>query len=182
MEMNILPITELRTLLAAVSQHGEQHLLEAQADLQQTSFLLDEAIEKLSSSFLKVHDLINKQQTLLEAEVKAGHLGQEKLDVLEVYKEKIGTEVNAVVTGLQFQDMTSQLINRTIKRVTGLKELLQELAEHGGDIDPVQEHLDIAKFMGTINKTLHESSHALSGNLRKSVAQQDMASGEIDLF
>jgi hypothetical protein len=66
MEMNILPITELRTLLAAVSQHGEQHLMEVQADLQQTSFLLDEAIEKLSNSFLKVHELINKQQTLLE--------------------------------------------------------------------------------------------------------------------
>jgi len=182
MEMNILPINELRTLLAAVSQHGEQHLLEVEADLQQTTFLLDEAIGKLSTSFLKVHELIEKQQKLIEGEVKAGHFGQEKLDVLEVYKDKIGAEVNAVVTGLQFQDMTTQLIGRTIKRVNGLKELLQELAEHGNEMDPVQEHDDIAKFLGTVNQTLHASSHALSGNIKKSVAQKDMASGDIDLF
>lgn len=182
MEMNTLPITELRALLAAVSQHGEQHLLEVESDLQQTAFLLDEAIGKLSASFLKVHELIEKQQKLLEGEVRAGHFGQEKLDVLEVYKDKLGLEVNAVVTGLQFQDMTSQLINRTIKRVNGLKELLHELEEHGREMDPVQEHHDIAQFLGTINQTLHASSHALSGNLRKAVAQKDMASGEIDLF
>lgn len=182
MEMNTLPITELRALLAAVSQHGNQHLLEVEADLQQTSFLLDEAIGKLSTSFLKVHELIEKQQKLIASEVKAGHFGQEKLDVLEVYKDKIGLEVNTVVTGLQFQDMTSQLITRTIKRVNGLKELLHELAEHGGEMEPIQEHRDIAKFLGSVNQTLHTSSHALTGNLRKAVAQKDMASGEIDLF
>jgi len=182
MEMNTLPVTELRALLAAVSQHGEQHLLEVEADLQQTAFLLDEAIGKLSASFLKVHALLEKQQKLLEGEVKAGCFGQEKLDVLEVYKDKIGLEVNAVVTGLQFQDMTSQLIHRTLKRVSGLKQLLHELEEHGCEMDPVQEHHDIAQFLGTINQTLHASSHALSGNCRKAVAQKNMASGEIDLF
>ena len=47
MGMNTLPIAELRSLLVAVSEHGKQHLTEVEADLQQTAFLLSEAIEKL---------------------------------------------------------------------------------------------------------------------------------------
>jgi len=41
--MNTLPIHELRTLLAAVASHGDQHLLEVESDLQQTAFLLNES-------------------------------------------------------------------------------------------------------------------------------------------
>jgi hypothetical protein len=44
--MKTLPIEELRELLAAVSRHGDWHLLEIETDLQQTAFLLNEAIEK----------------------------------------------------------------------------------------------------------------------------------------
>jgi uncharacterized phage infection (PIP) family protein YhgE len=103
---------------------------------------------------------------------------------LNSLKKKIGEEVNAAVTGLQFQDMTSQLIARTIKRVNGLKDLLEELASHGDEIDPQQgqERKEIAKFLEEMNKSLNARSDALSGGLRRTVAQETMGSGEIELF
>lgn len=179
MEMNKLPIHELRTLLAAVASHGDQHLVEVESDLQQTAFLLNEAIEKLSTSFMKIHDLIAQQHNLLTT---SGQFDEAMTFALEEYQTKIGDEVNSVVTGMQFQDMTNQLLHRTINRVNGLKELLQELSEHGYDMDANREHDDIARFLASIHETLHSGSDALSGNLRKVVGQQDMATGDIDLF
>lgn len=86
------------------------------------------------------------------------------------------------MTGLQFQDLTSQLISRTIKRVNGLKELLQALATHGDAIEPSHEHKAIAKFLEEMSHSLHTGSHALSGGLRRSVDQHDMVTGDIELF
>ncbi len=182
MEMNSLPINELRVLLMAVSDHGEQHLAEVDADLHQTAFLLDEAIAKLGASFMAVYQLIGQQQKVIDAFAHDGKINQEVLDEINSYKQQIGDEVNAVVTGMQFQDMTNQLLHRNIKRVNGLKDLLQELATHGHEMDASREHQDIAKFIESLNHNLGVGSHALSGNLRKSVGQQDMTSGDIDLF
>lgn len=83
---------------------------------------------------------------------------------------------------MQFQDLTSQLITRTIKRVNGLKDLLHELETHGNEIDPSHEHAAIAKFLEEISHSLHAGSHALSGGLRRSVDQHDMVTGDIELF
>jgi len=182
MAMNILPINELRTLLAAVSEHGERHLAEVEADLNQTAFLLDEAIGKLSASFMSVHELVTQQQAILKKAAENGDIKQETLTILGQYEEQVGNEVNAMVTGLQFQDMTNQLLHRTIKRVNGLKDLLQELESHGHEMDANREHQDIAKFLDSMNQSFDAGSHALAGNLRKSVGQKDMMTGDVDLF
>ncbi|MDX1914531.1 MAG: chemotaxis protein [Methylophilus sp.] len=182
MAMNTLPIKELRLLLAAVANHGEQHLAEVEADLQQTTFLLNEAIEKLSASFLAVHELTCQQQQLIENSQREKQVSAALSNALDGYKDQIGHQVNAMVTGLQFQDMTNQLLQRTIKRVNGLKDLLQELSAHGYDMAAEQEHDDIVKFLASINESFDAGSHALSGNLRKAVGQHDMATGDIDLF
>ncbi len=182
MEMKTLPINELRGLLAAVSTHGKQHLLEVEADLFQTTFLLSEAIEKLSASFATVYETVSLQQQVLEALAAKHSLEKEVLEQLDAFKHKISDEVNSAVTSMQFQDLTSQLISRTIKRVNGLKDLLHELEIHSNDMDPSHEHKEIAKFLEAMSLNLHEGSHALSGGLRRSVGQQDMATGEIDLF
>ncbi len=182
MDMKTLPIIELRSLLAAVSDHGKQHLVEVESDLLQTTFLLSEAIEKLGASFMAVHEAVTKQQQVLDTLMTEHQFDKEETKQLEVFKQKIGDEVNAAVTGLQFQDLTSQLLARTIKRVNGLKDLLHELASHGDEIDPEHEHEEIAKFLDDMSHSLHAGSHALSGGLRRAVDQQDMVTGEIELF
>jgi len=182
METKTLPIAELRKLLAAVSDHGKQHLIEVEADLLQTTFLLSEAIEKLSTSFTAVHDAVCAQQQVLDALVAKYAIEEPVLEKLDSFKSKIGDEVNVVITSLQFQDLTSQLVARTIKRVNGLKDLLHELESHSNEMDPGHEHEEIVKFLEEMSRSLQVGSRALSGGLRQSVGQQDMATGEIDLF
>ena len=182
MEMKILPITELRSLLLAVSDHGKQHLVEVEADLLQTTILLAGAIDKLSVSFMAVHEAATKQQRVLDSLMAVHHFKQEEVDQLDMLTHEIGEEVNSVVTAMQFQDMTDQLLSRTIKRVNGLRDLLQELATHGKEMDPSHEHKEIAQFLEDMSHSLHEGSHALSGGLRRSVSQKDMLTGDVDLF
>jgi len=186
MPLKSIPVGELRRLLDAVSSHSSQHLIEVEADLVQTTLLLSEAIEKLGVSFMAVHAAVTTQQQVLEAWISrhGDRVGDSDAEELNMLKQKIGDEVSAVVTGLQFQDMTSQLIARTIKRVNGLKGLLEELASHGDEIDPQQgeERKEIAKFLEEMNKSLNARSDALSGGLRRSVSQDNMGSGEIELF
>ncbi len=182
MEMKPLPITELRSLLAAVSDHGKQHLVEVEADLMQTTILLSGAIDKLSISFMAVHEAVTKQQQVLDSLMAIHHFKQEEVDLLDNLTKEIGNEVNSAVTAMQFQDMTSQLLTRTIRRVNGLRDLLQELATHGNEMDPSHEHDEIAKFLDDMSHSLHVGSHALSGGLRRSVDQQNMVTGDVDLF
>jgi len=182
METKTLPIAELRKLLAAVSDHGKQHLVEVEADLLQTTFLLSEAIEKLSSSFTAVHEAVSAQQEVIDALVAKYTIEEPILEKLDACKSKIGDEVNVVITSLQFQDLTSQLVARTIKRVNGLKDLLHELESHSNEMDPGHEHEEIVKFLEEMSRSLQVGSRALSGGLHQSVGQQDMATGEIDLF
>jgi hypothetical protein len=182
MESKTLPVSELRLLLAGVSEHGAQHLIEVEADLMQTTFLLSEAIEKLGASFMAIHEAVTDQQQELEVFMTRNEWSKEDVKKLDGFKQKIGEEVNAAVTGLQFQDLTSQLITRTIKRVNGLKELLSALASHGQEIDAEHEHEEIAKLLEEMNHSLSTRSNALEGGLRRAVNQQDMGSGEIELF
>lgn len=180
--MKTLPIEELRELLAAVSRHGDWHLLEIETDLQQTSFLLNEAIEKLSASFMTVYAQLTEQQAAIELLAEAGKLQSEEVQQLQVFQDNIGQEVNKVVTGMQFQDMTNQLLQRTINRVNGLKELLHELSSHQVPSAADDEHEEIRNFIMQLNQNFDQGSQHLTGNLRKSVNQQDLATGDIDLF
>lgn len=182
MKMKTLPIAELRGLLSAVSEHGQQHLVEVEADLVQTSGLLLATVDKLSSSFMAIHAAVSKQQQALLDVMSEYGLEMAQLPQLEAYKQQISNEVDLAVSALQFQDMTSQLLTRTIKRVNGLKGLLEELSVHGESVEPDQEHAEIARVLAQLSKNLHAGSHALSGGLKRAVDQQHMDSGEIELF
>ena len=178
----ILPVAELRQLLTAVSDHGAQHLLEVESDLNQTTFLLSGAIEKLGNSFMAIHTSVTDQEQEIEAILNEIDIPDEAYQKLLTLREKISAEVDAAVTGLQFQDMTSQLISRVVKRVDGLRESLKALAIHGEDMAPEHEHEEIVHLLEEMSKGLNMRNDALKGGLIKSVRQQDMGAGEIELF
>ena len=177
-----LPIAELRQLLTAVSDHGSQHLHEVEADLNQTAFLLAGAIEKLGESFMAVHSAIIHQQDEIDTLLMEAEVPEESYQKILLLRKKIADEVNAAVTGLQFQDMTNQLIERVIKRINGLRESLTALAMHGEDMNPDHEHQEIVKLLEEMSAGLHHRNDALIGGLRRSVQQQDMSSGDVELF
>lgn len=178
----ILPVAELRQLLTAVSDHGAQHLIEVEADLNQTAYLLSGAIEKLGNSFMAIHMAVTDQQKEIDTLLNQIEISEEATQKLIVLRQKIAVEVDAAVTGLQFQDMTNQLIERVIKRVYGLRESLKALAIHGEDMAPEHEHEEIVNLLAEMSNGVNSRNDALKGGLRKSVGQQDMSSGEIELF
>lgn len=177
-----VPVAELRALLSAVKEHGAQHLIEAEADLEQTSYLLSGAIEKLSESFMAIHASVTEQQTAVDALLAGMDKKTEDYQQVLSLKAKISTEIDNAVTGLQFQDMTSQLIARVIKRMSGLKASLEALAEHGSDMDIAHEHEEVVRHLEEMKSSLHMRHDALKGGLLKSVRQEDMSSGDIELF
>jgi tRNA nucleotidyltransferase (CCA-adding enzyme) len=95
---------------------------------------------------------------------------------------EIGLHVNSAITSMQFQDMTSQLIDRAKKRVTGLRAFLGTLGAYGADAAAEASSEEIAELLGKISIALTVQSLELRSVLRKAVNQQHLESGDIELF
>ena len=54
--------SHVKRLLSGVSEHGRKHLNEVEADLRQTGMLLEEAVDKLTRSFMAIHDEVTARQ------------------------------------------------------------------------------------------------------------------------
>ena len=111
---------ELKELLSGLSEHGSQHLTEIETDLVQTNVLLSEAIEKLSASFMAIHEAVSAQQQLVDTLLAQAQAPAAAVGELRTKAVQIDQHVNAAVTGLQFQDMTNQLIGRATVSYTHL--------------------------------------------------------------
>lgn len=174
--------SQLRRLLSSLSDHGNQHLTEVETDLVQTTFLLSEAIEKLGTSFMSIHKAICAHQDAVDKLLVSQSASPELLEQLKTMQSEIGTHVNSAVTGLQFQDMTSQLIGRTVRRVTGLREVLGAVGSSSSGVLPESGQEQIASLLERINTLLEDQSTKLDSKLWKQVSQTHMNSGEIELF
>lgn len=174
--------SQVKDLLSNLSGHGAQHLSEVETDLVQTNFLLGEAIEKLGASFMAIHEAIVAQREGIELLLSNTPHPPEIAEQLRARQEEIGRHVNAAVTGLQFQDMTSQLIGRTVRRVTGLREVLGGVADGSAQLPAGCNADEIIDTLGTLNKVLEEQSVKLESALWKAVCQTHMESGDVELF
>jgi hypothetical protein len=174
--------SQVKRLLSSLSDHGSQHLTEVETDLVQTNFLLSEAIGKLGASFMSIHDVVSAQQQVVEELLAGAELNAETAEKLKSVQSEIGLHVNAAVTGLQFQDMTSQLIGRTVRRVAGLRDVLSALGVGGAGIREDSDLEEVVALLNQINKALEDQSSKLESLLWKAVSQTHMESGDIELF
>lgn len=173
---------QLRRLLAGLSDHGNQHLTEVETDLVQTTYLLSEAIEKLGASFMAIHQGVCAQQEAVDKLLASIPATPELAAQLKNMQGEIGAHVSSAVTGLQFQDMTSQLIGRTVRRVTGLRDVLGAVGSSGSGVLPESDTGEIADLLNRINKLLEDQSVQLESGLWKQVSQTHMNSGDVELF
>jgi hypothetical protein len=174
--------SHVKRLLSGVSEHGRRHLAEVQTDLVQTEVLLQEAIDKLTASFLAIHGAVAARQALLDRVLAGEALAQDEREALARMSDDIAQHVNLAVTSMQFQDMTGQLLNRSVKRVSGLADFLGTLGAHGEGIVPESGHEEIVDRLGKVSMDLAIQSLELKSVLRKSVEQQHLESGDIELF
>lgn len=173
--------TQVKHLLSNLSDHGTQHLTEVETDLLQTSILLGEAIEKLGASFMAIHEAITAQQETIDLLLSGAKPTPEIAEKLRTKHGEITQHVNTAVTGLQFQDMTSQLIGRIVRRVTGLREVLGGIGSGSSGISESNAE-EIIESLSSINQVLEEQSVKLESALWKAVCQTHMESGDIELF
>ncbi|AKZ63086.1 chemotaxis protein [Herbaspirillum hiltneri N3] len=178
-------LQELKRLLLDTASGGSRQLTEVETDLVQTNILLGEAIEKLGSSFMELHTAVLAQQKELEV-VMAGNgtLSAEDIARLKVMQDDITAHVNAAVTGLQFQDMTSQLLERIVRRVIGLRDALGVLSANSFEITPdsTQSVEMLESLLKNTVESMEERLTALENGLWKTVRQTRMESGDIELF
>ncbi|MBQ5948127.1 chemotaxis protein [Massilia sp. ST3] len=174
--------SHVKRLLSGVSVHGRRHLNEVETDLLQTELLLEEAIDKLTGSFMAIHSAVGSRQATIDRLLAGGTPTPEDSETLSAMSGEIGQHVNSAITSMQFQDMTSQLIERTLKRVAGLRDFLGTLSEHGADIAPETDSDEIVERLGKVSMALAIQSLELRSMLRKSVEQRHLESGDIELF
>lgn len=174
--------SHVKRLLSGVSDHGRRHLAEVETDLLQTELLLEEAIDKLTASFLAIHSAIGARQGLIDRLLAGQALSEAERATLAGMSAEIAQHVSLAVTSMQFQDMTGQLLNRSLKRVTGLSEFLGTLGKHGADILPESGHEEIVDRLGKVSMALAIQSLELRSVLRKSVEQRHLESGDVELF
>jgi len=174
--------SHVKRLLSGVSDHGRKHLTEVETDLLQTNLLLEEAIEKLSRNFMAIHDAVNSQQATIKLLLDGGTPSDDERARLATLDAQVAEYVNAAITSMQFQDMTSQLIDRTLKRVTGLREFLGTLGAHGAEMVPESGNDEIVDLLGKVSMALAIQSLELRSVLRKAVSQKHLESGDIELF
>ena len=174
--------SHVKRLLSGVSDHGRRHLSEVETDLVQTTLLLEEAVEKLTSSFMAIHHVVDSRQEAINRLLAGQAPTAEDSACLTGMSGEIAGHVNAAVTSMQFQDMTSQLIDRTLKRVTGLREFLATLGAFGTEMNPDTDSDEIAELLGKVSMALAIQSLELRNVLRKAVSQKHLESGDIELF
>ncbi|MFZ6691464.1 chemotaxis protein [Undibacterium sp. SXout20W] len=174
--------SHVKQLLSGVSDHGSAHLSEVETDLAQTALLLGEAIEKLGISFLALHSAVLKEQEEINLIVESGSISADSIERLKKSQLEISQHVNSAVTSLQFQDLTSQLISRTMQRCEGLREVLLTLGVVGEDMSLDTESDDIAHLLKETTVRLEKQSADLQSLLRKAVHQKHLNSGDIELF
>ena len=174
--------TQVMRLLSGVSTHGDQHLAEVERDLVQMDVLLNEAIKKLCTSFMAIHHAIDLQQETLKSMLSTGKPAPEQAARLEMLREEIGQHVGAAVTGLQFQDMTSQLIGRMVQHLAGLRDVFGELGTNGAADLPESGSEEMLVMLNHISDRVGARCSELAGAVRSTVNQRHMESGDIELF
>jgi vacuolar-type H+-ATPase subunit I/STV1 len=174
--------SHVKRLLSGVSDHGRRHLNEVETDLVQTNLLLEEAIDKLTANFMAIHRAVLERQDAIDRVLAGEATSSEDSERLKSMSGEIGQHVNSAITSLQFQDMTSQLLDRTLRRVSGLREFLTTLSEHGADIAPDSHSEEIVERLGKVSMALAIQSFELRSTLRKAVEQRHLASGDVELF
>lgn len=174
--------SHVKRLLGGVSEHGKRHLNEVETDLVQTELLLEEAVDKLTRSFMAIHNAVGARQDGIDLLLAGGTPSADEMARIKGMSGEVGHHVNSAITGMQFQDMTSQLLDRALKRVTGLRAFLGTLGTHGAGIRPECDNEELGELLGQVSMALAIQSLELRSVLRKAVSQQHLESGDIELF
>lgn len=169
-------------LLSGVSEHGDRHLVELEQDLVQMNALLDEAIGKLITSFMALNQAVERQQAVFDG-LAGDKPAPDTAAQLGDLRAEIAGHIGAAITGLQFQDMTSQLVGRMTRHLEGLRAVFGALEVCPIETPGGENNGDAAlAVLNDISDSVMARFAELDGVARSTVNQRHMDSGDIELF
>jgi len=94
---------------------------------------------------------------------------------IDEHANQVSVGVNAAVTALQFQDMTSQLISHAQNRILNIDKIILQLP------GTLQQHPQLGAGLSEARAWLREHAHR-EAQRSHPVKQESMSSGDIELF
>jgi methyl-accepting chemotaxis protein len=163
----------------SLSQRTNQFSNEIRSHMDLVNGSLSSAQESILSvaSMDMTYTLQSKQRvqdTMVKIEEMNKSMGA-AVQNIDALAERVSQEVNTAVRALQFQDMTSQLVNHAAKRIETVQEIISgmDLAVH--DIHDIYSGLPAAHQR--VRETVRKASERMNP-----VSQENINSGGIELF
>jgi cysteinyl-tRNA synthetase len=170
---------EMQAVLAYLAVEFRKQLQYADRELSQAQDLLRDAIETLTTCFLGIHRnvqaVIEGVGNAIEARGEAGQLET----VLKI-SDQLQTDLHTAIRTLQFQDLTFQLIDHAMHRVSAMNDALSDI-QSGLE----EERGDTARFVGHLcrhKESILKRVANLDEHKTNPVAQGHMGVGDIELF
>jgi hypothetical protein len=158
---------EIEALLIELVQGFASHLYMARQELDQTRAILDDAVVRLMPVFTVFRRGSQDWRTAMQDGTFVAELEQ---------------VANKALPAMQFHDISNQLLAHIQDRFdTFLTELERLSRGLRGEVGAFKAR-EMARRLGDMRATLAENMAALDRRLRKPVAREDMASGEVELF
>lgn len=172
----------LQELLQNIAGNSSIYLSEIESDLLQINLLLMEAINKLGDNVVQIGQDVHHQQKLVRQLTETGSCSPFALEKLDELNQTMDNNVASVVTAMQFQDMTSQLLDKVLSRVAALQEVNEEMEKLAAEVSGAESEGDVQMMIRAMGEDMTSKRHELEGQHAERVSQKHMDSGSIELF
>ena len=147
-------------------------------------------MEGVHTSMLVAHDSIyevasldmnfalQSKQRVQSTMTRIGQINHDMADLatkIDQHASQVSVEVNAAVTALQFQDMSSQLIGHAQSRINNVAQLVEIISNQ------IELSTDLISGLSQA-RTAMRSKSEVESNRNHPVKQESMSSGDIELF
>jgi methyl-accepting chemotaxis protein len=147
-------------------------------------------MEGVHTSMLVAHDSIyevasldmnfalQSKQRVQSTMTRIGQINHDMADLankIEQHASQVSVEVNAAVTALQFQDMSSQLIDHAQSRINNVAQLVEVM------LSQIEQSPDLSSALSQA-RTAMRAKAEVESNRNHPVKQESMSSGDIELF
>ena len=158
---------EIEALLSELVRGFALHLYMARQELDQTRAILDDAVVRL----MPVFTVFRRGSPDWRSAMQDGQFVEEL--------ERVAAKA---LPAMQFHDISNQLLAHIQDRFDTFLTELERLSRGLRGVTGANKSREVARQLGDMRATLAENMAALDRRLRKPVARDDMASGEVELF
>ncbi|MAC46704.1 MAG: hypothetical protein CMI12_07620 [Oceanospirillum sp.] len=165
--------------LSQKTTHFSDQIRSLMSDLHASFNSADTSIQRISSVDMGFASESKKRiEGVMGRLEEINHESSLALENQRALASEVDENINQATTGLQFQDMTSQLLNHTNTRLEVIHDLMEELGHMTREDSAKSSHEILEHIRGRLKET-REKINSMKHN---PVAHENMSSGDIELF